>query len=52
MNITILGCGAIGAMVASFLQEGNKQQKCLIQIVGRPRVIEPIQKNGLERHLC
>jgi 2-dehydropantoate 2-reductase len=47
MNITILGCGAIGAMVASFLQEGNVEQKNSIQIVGRQHVIEPIQKNGL-----
>jgi 2-dehydropantoate 2-reductase len=47
MHVTVYGLGSIGAMIATFLQEGNIAGSHQIQLVGRPHVIDPIQKSGL-----
>ena len=46
-NIVVFGTGAVGAMLANFLQASNHEGKKTIHLVGRPSIVDQIQKEGL-----
>src|SRR6056297_1444766 len=46
-DVVVYGCGAIGSVLATFLQLSNKDREKTIHLVGRDYVLKPIRENGL-----